>query len=42
MNYEEVTSQAKFFDNYQNKITDLQAFMQKWEGIHLEIEQFVD
>ena len=42
INYEEATSQSSFFDNYQKKKSDLQAFMQKWEDIQLEIEQFVD
>ncbi|MDO5978261.1 ABC-F family ATP-binding cassette domain-containing protein [Flavivirga spongiicola] len=39
-NYETVTSKANFFDNYQKMKTDLQGFMEKWEGIQLEIEQF--
>ncbi len=42
INYEEVTSQPNFFENYQNMKTDLDGFMQKWEAIQLEIEQFVD
>ncbi|AUP78727.1 ABC-F family ATP-binding cassette domain-containing protein [Flavivirga eckloniae] len=40
INYEEVTSKPDFFDNYQKKKTDLQNFMDKWEEIQLEIEQF--
>ncbi|MFD1162869.1 ABC-F family ATP-binding cassette domain-containing protein [Hwangdonia seohaensis] len=42
INYEEVTSQPNFFDNYQKKKSDLEGFMQKWENIQLEIEQFAD
>jgi len=42
INYEEVSSQPNFFDTYQSKKADLQDFMQKWEKIQLEIEQFVD
>ncbi|MFI1771997.1 ABC-F family ATP-binding cassette domain-containing protein [Thalassobellus citreus] len=42
INYEEVSSQPNFFDNYQKKKADLQVFMQKWEDIQLEIEQLVD
>ncbi|GAA4269320.1 ribosomal protection-like ABC-F family protein [Hyunsoonleella aestuarii] len=42
INYEEVTSQDNFFDNYQKKKTELQDLMQKWESIQLEIEQFID
>lgn len=42
INYEEVTSQSNFFENYQKRKSDLQEFMQKWEDIQLEIEQFVD
>ena len=40
INYEEVTSQPNFFETYQKKKTDLQGFMQKWEDIQLEIEEF--
>ncbi|WP_303318486.1 ABC-F family ATP-binding cassette domain-containing protein [Flavivirga abyssicola] len=40
INYEAVTSKTGFFDDYQKKKTDLQEFMEKWEGIQLEIEQF--
>ena len=40
INYEKVTSKSNFFDNYQKMKTDLQDFMEKWEGIQLEIEQF--
>ena len=42
VNYETVTSKPNFFDNYQKKKTDLQGFMEKWEGIQLEIEQYSD
>ena len=42
INYEAVTSQPNFFDNYQKMKTNLQELMQKWEDIQLEIEQFVD
>ena len=42
INYEAVTSQPNFFDNYQKMKTNLQELMQEWEGIQLEIEQFVD
>lgn len=42
INYEEVTSQDNFFDNYQKKKTELQDLIQKWESIQLEIEQFID
>ena len=42
INYEEVSSKPNFFDEYQKMKTDLQALMSKWEGIQLEIEQFVD
>ncbi|NMH89820.1 ABC-F family ATP-binding cassette domain-containing protein [Flavivirga algicola] len=40
INYETVTSKPNFFDDYQKMKTDLQGFMEKWEGIQLEIEQF--
>ena len=42
INYEEVTSQSNFFDNYQKKKSNLQDLMQKWEVVQLEIEQFID
>ncbi|MCL6295719.1 ABC-F family ATP-binding cassette domain-containing protein [Jejuia spongiicola] len=42
INYEEVTSQPNFFDDYQKKKSDLESFMQKWEDIQLEIEQYTD
>jgi len=42
INYEEVTSQPNFFDNYQKMKSNLEGFMQKWEDIQLEIEQFSD
>ncbi|TGV04251.1 ribosomal protection-like ABC-F family protein [Flavivirga rizhaonensis] len=42
INYEAVTSKPSFFDDYQKMKTDLQEFMEKWEGIQLEIEQFSD
>lgn len=41
-NYEAVTSKSHFFDKYQKMKTDLQGFMDKWEAIQLEIEQFID
>ncbi|WP_100615182.1 ABC-F family ATP-binding cassette domain-containing protein [Confluentibacter citreus] len=40
INYEEVTSQPHFFDNYQKKKAKLKDSMQKWEEIQLEIEQY--
>ncbi len=40
-NYEAVTSQPDFFDNYQKMKTDLQDFMQKWEDIQIEIEALI-
>jgi ATP-binding cassette subfamily F protein 3 len=42
INYEVVTSEPNFFDEYQKKKTDLQGLMDKWEAIQLEIEQFDD
>ena len=42
INYEKVTSQPNFFDDYQKKKTDLQDCMDKWEAVQLEIEQFTD
>jgi ATP-binding cassette subfamily F protein 3 len=39
-NYDEVVSKHGFFENYQKMKDDLQELMQKWEGIHLEIEDF--
>ncbi|WP_242202635.1 ABC-F family ATP-binding cassette domain-containing protein [Aestuariivivens insulae] len=42
INYEKVTSQPNFFDNYQKMKTNLQELMQKWEDIQLEIEQFTE
>ena len=42
INYETITSQPNFFDDYQKKKTNLQDLMQKWETLQLEIEQFVD
>ena len=42
INYEEASSKPNFFENYQKMKTDLQGFMDKWEVIQLEIEQFVD
>ncbi|TXE06116.1 ATP-binding cassette domain-containing protein [Seonamhaeicola algicola] len=38
VNYEQVTSQPNFFDNYQKKKKDLQQFMDKWELLQEEIE----
>ncbi|MGE5943266.1 MAG: ATP-binding cassette domain-containing protein [Flavobacteriales bacterium] len=40
INYEEVSSQPNFFDNYQKKKTKLKDSMQKWEDVQLEIEQY--
>ncbi|MDA9344241.1 ATP-binding cassette domain-containing protein, partial [Algibacter sp.] len=42
INYEEASSKPNFFDEYQKMKTDLQALMSKWEGVQLEIEQFID
>ncbi|WP_299549186.1 ABC-F family ATP-binding cassette domain-containing protein [Seonamhaeicola sp.] len=42
INYEEATSAPDFFDNYHQKKSDLEALMEKWEAIQLEIEQFTD
>ncbi|WP_242082448.1 ABC-F family ATP-binding cassette domain-containing protein [Aestuariivivens sediminis] len=42
INYEAITSEPNFFDNYQKMKSHLQDLMQKWEDIQLEIEQFVD
>ncbi len=42
INYEEVTSKPNFFDDYQDKKAQLEDYMQKWETIQEEIEQFVD
>ncbi|MDO5968283.1 ABC-F family ATP-binding cassette domain-containing protein [Flavivirga aquimarina] len=42
INYEAVTSKSDFFDDYQKKKTELKDFMDKWEEIQLEIEQFTD
>ena len=42
INYEEVTSQPNFFDNYQKKKSDLENFMEKWEALQLEIEHYSD
>lgn len=39
-NYEEVTSKSNFFEEYKKKKSDLQDYMEKWEAIQLEIEQF--
>ena len=40
-NYEEVTSKPDFFDKYQSMKSDLEAYLQKWEDIQVEIEQFI-
>ena len=40
INYEKVTSQPNFFDDYQKKKSNLKGLMQKWEDIQLEIETF--
>lgn len=42
INYDKITSQPNFFDNYQKKKKDLQDYMDKWEAIQLEIDQFTD
>ncbi|MFV0539940.1 MAG: ABC-F family ATP-binding cassette domain-containing protein [Aestuariibaculum sp.] len=38
--YETVSSQPNFFDNYQKLKAELQDCMGKWETLHLEIETF--
>lgn len=40
INYDKITSQPNFFDDYQKKKKDLQDYMDKWEAIQLEIDQF--
>jgi len=40
VNYDEVVSKPGFFEDYQKMKDDLQELMQKWEAIHLEIEDF--
>lgn len=40
--YGGVTSQPNFFDDYQKKKSNLEDFMQKWEAVQLQIEQFGD
>ncbi len=40
VNYEEVTAQPNFFDNYQKMKSDLKALMQKWEDLQIEIEAY--
>ncbi|WP_396602084.1 ABC-F family ATP-binding cassette domain-containing protein [Algibacter sp. R77976] len=40
INYEEVSSKPNFFDDYQKMKTLLHEYMQKWEDIQLEIEEF--
>ncbi|MBU3821246.1 ATP-binding cassette domain-containing protein [Flavobacteriaceae bacterium XHP0103] len=42
INYAEVTAQPNFFDDYQKKKEKLKAFMQKWEDLQLEIEQYAN
>lgn len=42
INYDKITSKPNFFDNYQKKKKDLQDYMDKWEAIQLEIDQFTD
>jgi len=42
INYHEVTSKPTFFDDRQTKIAKLKDFMQKWEDIQIEIEQFTN
>ncbi|KJD32185.1 glycosyl transferase family 2 [Tamlana nanhaiensis] len=38
INYDEVTSNPNFFDDYQKLKTSLQSNMEKWEAIQFEIE----
>ncbi len=38
INYQEVTSKPNFFDDYQNKKSDLDNYMKQWEEIQLQIE----
>ncbi|AJR03358.1 ABC-F family ATP-binding cassette domain-containing protein [Siansivirga zeaxanthinifaciens] len=38
-NYEAVTSKPDFFNKYQKMKSELQDLMNKWEAIHLEIEE---
>ncbi|MDO6760789.1 ABC-F family ATP-binding cassette domain-containing protein [Tamlana sp. 2_MG-2023] len=40
VNYEETTSKPNFFDDYQKKKSDLEGFIEKWEEIHMEIDEF--
>ena len=40
VNYEKVTSQENFFNDYLKKKSDLQGFMQKWEDLQMDIEAF--
>ncbi|OYX24832.1 MAG: glycosyl transferase family 2 [Flavobacteriales bacterium 32-35-8] len=40
INYEEVSSQPNFFDNYQKMKAKIKDSMQKWEDVQLEIEQY--
>ncbi|WP_194765643.1 ABC-F family ATP-binding cassette domain-containing protein [Tamlana sp. I1] len=40
VNYEETTSKPNFFDNYQKKKKDLEAFMEQWETIQMDIDAF--
>lgn len=40
VNYEEVTAQPNFFDNYQKMKSDLKILMQKWEDLQIEIEAY--
>jgi len=41
-NYAATSAKPKFFENYQKLKSDLKDAMDKWEGVQLEIEQFVD
>ncbi|MBU2949083.1 ATP-binding cassette domain-containing protein [Tamlana agarivorans] len=40
VNYEETTSKPNFFDDYQKKKSDLESFIEKWEEIHMQIDEF--
>lgn len=42
INYESVTSKPNFFDTYQKLKSDLKGSMDKWEAIHLEMEELAD
>jgi ATP-binding cassette subfamily F protein 3 len=40
LNYDKTIAQDNFFDNYQAKKKKLTTYMQDWETIQLELEQF--